>query len=76
MYKRQPDEVAIRKEDESRLLAAMKKLSPQQRELIELRHRDRVSFVEIGERLNKSPDAVRMLWNRAVQALSKIIADD
>ena len=71
-----PDEVVIRKENETRLLAAMKKLPPQQRQLIELRHRDRNSFVEIGKQLDKSPDAVRMLWNRAVQTLSKIIADD
>lgn len=71
-----PDEAAIRKEDESRLLAAMQKLTPQQRQIIELRHRDRVSFVEIGEQLGKSPDAVRMLWNRAVQALSKLMAED
>jgi len=69
-----PLDEAIRKEDEERLNYALQQLSSDRREVIELRHRDGLSFVEIADKLEKTPDAIRMTWNRAVESLSKIIA--
>ncbi len=65
---------AQRKEDELHLLAAISQLPADYGEVIRLRHRDKLSFVEIGERMNRSADAVRMLANRAVEELSKVLA--
>ena len=63
----------IQQEDKTRLMEALSKLTPERRQVIELRYRDGLSFVEIAERIGKSPDAVRMTWNRAIESLSKII---
>ena len=71
-----PSEQLIRKENERRLLDALSKLSDDQRQVIELRQRDGLTFVEIAEQLNRTPDATRMLWNRAVDALAKILQQD
>jgi RNA polymerase sigma-70 factor (ECF subfamily) len=48
---------------------ALAKLSPDRRELIRLRHIERLTFPEIGERLAKTPEAVRMAYMRAMAAL-------
>lgn len=49
--------------------AALEHLSEEHRLVIVLHHRDGCSFDEIGRRLERSPDAVRKLWSRAVQQL-------
>lgn len=64
----------IQQEDEYRLMNALAQLTSERRKVIELRYRDGLSFVEIAESLEKTPDAVRMIWNRAIDSLSKIIA--
>lgn len=66
---------AVRKEDEERLADALQKLSSERRSVVELKHRDGLSFVEIAHKLDKSPDAIRMIWNRAIESLSKIIGE-
>ena len=48
---------------------ALSRISEDYREVILLRHRDKLSFAEIGERTNRSADAVRMCWSRAVKRL-------
>lgn len=64
---------AQRKEDERMLVEAIEKLAPDHQTVIRLRHRDQLTFVEIGKRMDRSADAVRMLWNRAVEELSKAL---
>ena len=64
---------AQRKEDERMLVKAIEKLAPDHQTVIRLRHRDQLTFVEIGKRMDRSADAVRMLWNRAVEELSKAL---
>lgn len=64
---------AQRKEDEKLLVAAIEKLAPDHQTVIRLRHHDKLTFVEIGKRMDRSSDAVRMLWNRAVEELSKVL---
>ena len=52
-----------------RLSDAIANLSAEQREVIILRHVQGLPFKEIGERLNKTSGAVRMLWMRAIEKL-------
>jgi len=56
--------------------AALTKLPPHYQETIHLRHTERLSFKEIGERLDKTADAARMLYGRAIEALKAECEDD
>jgi len=56
-------------EDAQRLEAALQRLPPDYRTVIQLRHREDRSFAEIGAALGKSEDAVGKLWARAVRQL-------
>jgi RNA polymerase sigma-70 factor (ECF subfamily) len=59
--------------DEERELIerAMERLGEDHRRVIELRSRERLSFIEIGERMERSADAARKLWLRAVERLER-----
>jgi RNA polymerase sigma-70 factor, ECF subfamily len=50
---------------------ALARLPDEYRSVILWRHRDKLSFAEIGERTNRSPDAARMYWKRAVKKLQE-----
>ncbi len=58
------------KADSQRLEQALDALGEGQREVVLLRHYEELSFPEIGERLDKSPDACRMQLARAMTALT------
>lgn len=60
-------------EEEQFLIAAIEKLAPDHQQVIRLRHQDKLTFLEIGEQMNRPPDEVRMLWHRAVEGLSKVL---
>ena len=49
-------------------------LGASQREVIVLRDYDRVSWIEVGERLGIAEDAARMRYRRAVDRLSDVVA--
>ncbi|MCA9265904.1 MAG: sigma-70 family RNA polymerase sigma factor [Planctomycetales bacterium] len=66
-----PSRIAVRREEEQRLELALETLPHDYREVILLRHREHLSFVQIGERMNRSADAARMLWYRAFEQLSR-----
>ena len=57
-----------------RLEAALETLEPHHREVIILRSFEELSFPEIGARLGKSEDACRMLFARAMAALTMRMA--
>jgi RNA polymerase sigma-70 factor (ECF subfamily) len=57
-------------EELARLERMLETLAPEQREVIILRRLEELSFAEIGERLGRSPDASRMLFARAMTALT------
>lgn len=60
--------------ERSRLVAnAIERLSPDQREVIRLHHAQGLTMVEIAQRMNRSLDAVRKLWSRAVASLRREI---
>ncbi|MBX3412184.1 MAG: sigma-70 family RNA polymerase sigma factor [Pirellulales bacterium] len=48
---------------------ALERLPQTYREIILLRHFERLSFPEIGQRMNKTTDAARMFYSRAMSAL-------
>jgi RNA polymerase sigma-70 factor, ECF subfamily len=68
-----PSVVAARVEERARLDAAIATLPEAQRTVLLLVHDCDLTYVEAGERLGRTPDAVRMLYGRAVVALAKVI---
>lgn len=66
---RLPDGSAIRHEDMAAVSRALATLSADHRRVIELRYWQGLSFPEIGLRLDRSADAVRKMWYRAVENL-------
>jgi len=65
-----PSVVLSRQEEFERLSRAIDALKPEYREVIVLTKIEGLSYGEIGQRLDKSADAVRMLACRAMAALS------
>ena len=65
-----PSVIMSKKEDLARLEKAMDELQPEYREAIVLTKIEGLSYAEIGIRLGKSADAVRMLATRAMVALT------
>jgi RNA polymerase sigma-70 factor (ECF subfamily) len=59
-----------RKEDLAKLEKAMDELKPEYREAIILTKIEGLSYEKVATRLDKSPDAVRMLATRAMVALA------
>lgn len=57
-------------ESRARLERAIAQLPDEYREIVLLRHYEELGFKEIGTRLDKSPDACRMLLARAMTALT------
>lgn len=66
-----PSATTLTREQWSLLERALLRLSDEYREAILLRHRENLSFVEIGNRLRKSEDAARKTWTRAVKQLQQ-----
>jgi RNA polymerase sigma-70 factor (ECF subfamily) len=58
------------REDTRRLVAAMDRLTEAHREVLILRRFEELSFKQIGERLERSPEAARKLFARAMGALT------
>jgi RNA polymerase sigma-70 factor (ECF subfamily) len=61
---------AILNEDAERLERALEALTDSQRDIILLRHFEELTFPEIAARLGKSDDACRMMFARAMTALT------
>jgi RNA polymerase sigma-70 factor (subfamily 1) len=62
-------ELAVRRERAARLMAALERVGADQRRVLEMRHFDDLPFAEIAARMDRSADAVRQLWVRAVRRL-------
>jgi RNA polymerase sigma-70 factor (ECF subfamily) len=52
-----------------RLNDAIGRLTDDYRHVVNLRYQQGLSFEEVGQKLNRSPDAARMLWARAIEKL-------
>jgi RNA polymerase sigma-70 factor (ECF subfamily) len=66
-----PSRCAIASEEQQRLERVMAALSSDDQMVLDLRHRQLLTFREIGLRMNRTPDAARMLWWRAFERLAE-----
>lgn len=71
-----PSSKLMSAEQVRRVQAALDRLRPEYREIILWHGRDELSFVEIGQRVGRSSDGVRMLFNRAIAKLRKELGDE
>ena len=53
------------------LARAMERLPPDYRQVITLRHEQQLTFEEIGQQMQRTANAARMLWLRAIECLQK-----
>jgi len=66
-----PSSIIAREEQEAVVAAALSRLPEHYRQVIVWRQVDNVSFEEMARRLDKSVEAVRKLWFRAIQQLQR-----
>jgi len=68
-----PSAMAVKRESELALAAALAELAPDHREVIMLRNLQRLPFDEVARRMNRSRPAAQMLWMRAIKKLQQIM---
>jgi RNA polymerase sigma-70 factor (ECF subfamily) len=64
-----PSGLAMQNERGSQLERALARLPEDQRQVLLLRHQQELSWDEVGRLMNRSADAARKLWARAVERL-------
>lgn len=64
-----PRSAAIEREETAALKRAVSRLPADYREAIVLRSWQRLPFAEVGRRMNRSDEAARKLWTRAIDQL-------
>ncbi len=69
--KRQPSRHAVRQELSAGVQAALARLPAHYREVIVLRNFDLLEFDEMAAMFDRTPDALRALWLRAMQRLKR-----
>lgn len=68
-----PLDALVELEADENLRRALQRLRESDRQVLELRYFRELSFAQIGERLNVSPDAARMQCNRAEARLRELM---
>jgi len=68
---RTPDRSAIRREEAARLADVLERIPARYRTLLRMRYWDGLTFAQIGARIERSEDATRKLWFRAVSCLNR-----
>lgn len=66
-----PSAVVREAEETAVVEAAIAQLPPDYQRVLRWRYQEELSFVEIGERLGRSQDAVRRLWAQAIDELQQ-----
>ena len=64
-----PSGIAIEGEQARAVAAALARLPEEYRQVLLWRHQEELPFEEIGRRLNRTADAARKLWARAVERM-------
>jgi RNA polymerase sigma-70 factor (ECF subfamily) len=64
-----PSRQAMRHEQDEALHQALERLPVEYRQVIHLRYEEECSFEEVGRLMQRTPNAARKLWLRAVQRL-------
>jgi RNA polymerase sigma-70 factor (ECF subfamily) len=70
-----PSRHMVLREEVERIETALARLPEEQREVVTLAHVLGLSRAEIGERMNKSEGAVRVLLHRALARVSELLAE-
>lgn len=70
-----PSQAAVRKEKVTHVLAALDKLSAEQRDILRLRHEEQLTFGQIGERLGINEAAAQKRWARTVEELRGLLGE-
>jgi RNA polymerase sigma-70 factor (ECF subfamily) len=70
-----PSVGAAETELETVLYAAMSRLSKEHQQVLRLRNWQQLPFADIGSEMNRTPDAARKLWSRAVLQLQRELGD-
>ena len=70
-----PSLLVTQEMDRQRVRAALLRLSPEQRQVIELRYLENLSHLEVAAVLSKTVEATRALQYRAIEALREILAE-
>lgn len=65
-----PSKIMMDREREDALTKALARLPEDQRRVIDLRSRKHLGYPEISKHMNRSAEAVRLLWIRAVKRLA------
>jgi len=68
---KQPDSAVAQHEADQALDDAIAQLPPVYQRVVFMRHRDRLSFAQIGERLSLSENAAQKTWTRALELLRR-----
>ena len=68
-----PKTDALIQEEAQRLRKAMQELPVDYRQVLEMRNWEQLTFADIGRRLDRSEDAARKLWTRAILQLQKLM---
>ena len=76
MIQSSPSGHAVANEEQTRLEAAIRQLSPRHEQVIRLRNELKLSFDEVAIALSCSADAAQKLWTRAVKQLSRKLNSD
>jgi RNA polymerase sigma-70 factor (ECF subfamily) len=66
-----PSGQAVAHEQAEALAQALQRLPPDYRQVLAWRHEEHHTFEEIGQRMERTANAARMLWLRAVERLQK-----
>lgn len=66
-----PSDFAQAKEDVDQLLSGIERLPEQSREIVRMRYLENLSYAEIAERLECSPDMARRVWLKAIDDLGR-----
>jgi RNA polymerase sigma-70 factor (ECF subfamily) len=64
-----PSSAASQVEEAARIAAALDRMGEEDRQVIVLRTLEGLTFIEVGRRMQRTEDAARMLWGRAVERL-------
>ena len=70
-----PSDAAVRQEVDAVLAGVLAELDEQDREIVILRNVQDLDWNEIGLRTQRSPDAARMRWTRALQQLGTLLKE-
>jgi RNA polymerase sigma-70 factor (ECF subfamily) len=66
-----PSGQAMANEQADALERAMRRLPDEYRQVLTLRHQEQLAFEEIGQQMQRTANAARMLWLRAVERLQE-----